>query len=418
MASSIIKDPALAAAGKLNLGFAELQMPVLMKVRARFEKEKPLNGVAIALCLHVTKETGVLARTLVAGGAEVRVCASNPLSTQDDVAAALAEEGIPTYAIKGMDTEKYYECLNACLDMRPNITMDDGCDLISTIHGKRTDLLKDAWAGQEETTTGVIRLRAMEKDGALKYPVVAVNDTPTKHLFDNYYGTGQSTIDGILRATNAFLAGSTFVVVGYGNCGKGVARRASGMGAKVVVCEVNPVEALRAHLDGYAVMPLLEASKVGDIFVTVTGNKHVLRKEHFSAMKNGAILCNTGHFNVEIDIPALESICTGKVRVRPFMDEHKAKDGRRIFLLGEGRLINLAAAEGHPSAVMDLSFSNQALVSEWLAKNHKSLAPKVIDVPAEIDDSIARLKLSASGVAIDGMTAEQTKYLASWKEGT
>ncbi|MEK6924135.1 MAG: adenosylhomocysteinase [Candidatus Micrarchaeota archaeon] len=415
---SIIKDAGLAGQGKLNLAWAESQMPVLMSVRARFAREKPLKGVRLALCLHVTKETGVLARTLREGGAEVAVCASNPLSTQDDVAAALAAEGIPTFAVKGMDNQRYYECLNACLDLKPNITMDDGCDLISLIHSKRTELLKGVWGGQEETTTGVIRLRAMEKGGALKYPVVAVNDTPTKHLFDNYYGTGQSTIDGVLRATNVLLAGARFVVVGYGNCGKGVARRALGMGAKVIVCEVDPVEALRAHLDGFEVLPMLKAAALGDVFVTVTGNKHVIRGEHFKLMKSGAVLANTGHFNVEIDVPALEKLAVERRRVREFMEEFVLEDGRSVFLLGDGRLVNLVAAEGHPSAVMDLSFSDQALVSEFIAKNRGKLAAKVLDVPAEIDDSVARLKLQSHGLGVDELTAEQKKYLASWQEGT
>lgn len=415
---SIVKDASLAAQGKLNIHLAESQMPVLMKVRERFSQEKPFVGAKIALCLHATKETGALARTLVAGGAQVALCASNPLSTQDDVAAALASEGIPTFAVKGMDNELYYRCLEQCLSLQPNITIDDGCDLISTIHEKKKELIAGVWAGQEETTTGVIRLRAMEKAGALKYPVFAVNDTPTKHLFDNHYGTGQSTIDGILRATNVFLAGSKFVVVGYGYCGKGVARRAAGMGARVVVCEINPVEALRAHLDGFEVMSMGSAAAVGDIFVTVTGDKHVLREEHFSRMKSGAIICNTGHFNVEIDIPALEALCKEKRKIRQFMEEFVLKNGNSIFLLGEGRLVNLSAAEGHPSAVMDLSFSDQALVAEHIAKNKGKLPLKVLDVPKEIDDAVARMKLSAHGLGIDELTPEQKKYLSSWQEGT
>ncbi|MBI3587726.1 adenosylhomocysteinase [Candidatus Micrarchaeota archaeon] len=413
-----VKDLALAAQGKRNLDWAEQQMPVLLKIRERFAKEKPLKGVKIGACLHVTKETGVLMRTLIAGGAEVRLCASNPLSTQDDVAAALASEGIPTFAVKGMGPDDYYKCLNSCLDLSPNITLDDGADLINAIHTKRTELLPQVFAGQEETTTGVIRLRAMANEGALKYPVIAVNDTPTKHLFDNVYGTGQSTIDGLLRATNVLLAGRTFVVVGYGHCGKGVAKRAAGMGAKVVVVEVDAVEALRGHLDGFDVMTMAEAAKVGDIFVTVTGNKNVIRQEHFGMMKDGAIVANTGHFNVEIDLPALEKLAVKREKVRPFMEKFQMEDGRRIYLLGDGRLINLAAAEGHPSAVMDLSFADQALVAEHIAKNRGNLGRGVLEVPKEIDGQVAKLKLEAEGVGLEVLTQEQIAYLQEWREGT
>jgi len=416
--NAIIANPALAEAGRLRIEWAEKQMPVLMKVRERFSKEKPLKGVRIAACLHVTKETAVLARTLKAGGAEVALAASNPLSTQDEAAAALAAEGIKVFAFRGQDNEQYYECLNKCLDSKPQITIDDGCDLISTIHGKRTELLKDVWAGQEETTTGVIRLRAMARDGALKYPVVAVNDTPTKHLIDNVTGTGQSTIDGILRATNILLAGSNFVVVGYGHCGKGLAKRAAGMGAKVIVVEADPLEALRAYFDGFRVMDMNEAAKEGEIFVTVTGNKHVIRGEHFQLMKDGAVVANSGHFNVELDIPTLEKMAKGKRVVRSNVEEYTLPNGRCIYLLAEGRLVNLAAAEGHPSAVMDLSFANQALVSEWLAKEHAKLTSKVYDVLREIDSEIARLKLQAHGLSLEQLTEEQINYLADWKEGT
>ena len=414
---SMIKDPALAGQGAKNIEYAESQMPVLMRLRERFSKEKPLIGVRISACLHVTKETAALMRTLVAGGAKVRICASNPLSTQDDVAAALASQGISTYAIKGMDNDTYYKAINACLDLKPHITLDDGADLINTIHTTRKELLAEIIGGQEETTTGVIRLRAMAKEGALQYPVVAVNDTPTKHLFDNVYGTGQSTIDGILRATNVLLAGANFVVVGYGHCGKGVAQRAKGMGSHVTVVEVNPVEALRAFLDGFAVKTMTEAAKHGDVFVTVTGNKHVIRGEHFATMKDGAIVCNTGHFNVELDLPALEKIASKKTRVRPFMDEYVIA-GKRIFVLAEGRLVNLSAAEGHPSAVMDLSFSDQALASEYLAKNKGKLDKGVLELPKELDDQVATFKLESHGLGLEKLTAEQIAYLNSWREGT
>ncbi len=413
-----VKDMALAEQGKRNLDWAEQQMPVLLSIRERYKKEQPLKGVRISACLHVTKETGVLMRTLVAGGAIVRLTASNPLSTQDDVAAALAAEGIPTFAVKGMGNEDYYKCLNACLDLRPNITLDDGADLINAIHTKRRELLPDIFGGQEETTTGVIRLRAMAAEGALEFPVVAVNDTPTKHLFDNYYGTGQSTIDGILRATNVLLAGRTLVQVGYGHCGKGVALRAHGLGAKVVVVEVDPVEALRGHMDGFDVLTMSDAAKVGDVFVTATGNKNVIRAEHFKLLRDGAILCNTGHFNVEIDIPALEKMAVSHEMVRTYMEKYVMTDGRRVYLLGEGRLINLAAAEGHPSAVMDLSFADQALVSEFLVKSKGKLKKGVVEVPAELDLQVAKMKLAAEKCGLEVLTPEQVKYLAEWREGT
>ncbi|OIO24616.1 adenosylhomocysteinase [Candidatus Micrarchaeota archaeon CG1_02_55_22] len=414
---SMIKDPALAEQGTKNIEYAESQMPVLMRLRERFSKEKPLSGVRISACLHVTKETAVLMKTLVVGGADVRLCASNPLSTQDDVAAALASQGILTYAIKGMDNDAYYKALNACLDLKPHITLDDGADLINAIHTTRKELLAEIIGGQEETTTGVIRLRAMAKEGALQYPVVAVNDTPTKHLFDNFFGTGQSTIDGVLRATNVLLAGANFVVVGYGHCGKGVAQRAKGMGSHVTIVEVNPVEALRAFLDGFAVKTMAEAAVTGDVFVTVTGNKHVIRGEHFAAMKDGAIVCNSGHFNVELELPALEKIASKKTRVRPFMDEYTIA-GKRVFVLAEGRLVNLSAAEGHPSAVMDLSFSDQALASEYLAKNKGKLGKGVLDLPKELDDQVATHKLEAHGLGLEKLTPEQIAYLDSWREGT
>ena len=415
---NFVKDATLAAQGKRNIDLAEQQMPVLAAVAKRYEKEKPLSGVRISACLHVTKETAVLMRTLVAGGASVRLCASNPLSTQDDVAAALAAEGIPTFAVKGMGNDDYYKCLNACLDLRPNITLDDGADLINAIHTKRRELLPNVFGGQEETTTGVIRLRAMAKEGALEFPVVAVNDTPTKHLFDNYYGTGQSTIDGIIRATNVLLAGRTLVQVGYGYCGKGVALRADGLGAKVVVVEVDPVEALRAHMDGFTVLTMSDAAKVGDVFVTATGNKNVIRAEHFNLLKDGAILCNTGHFNVEIDIPGLEKMAVKREMVRPFMELYQFKDGRRVYLLGDGRLINLAAAEGHPSAVMDLSFADQALVSEFLVKSRGKLAKGVVEVPDELDLQVAKMKLECEKCGLEYLTEEQIRYLAEWREGT
>jgi adenosylhomocysteinase len=414
-----VKDITLAEQGKLRIEYAEQEMPVLRLVRERFEKEKPLKGITLAACLHVTTETANLARTLKAGGAEVYVCASNPLSTQDDVAASMVEHyGIPTFAIKGEDHDTYYRHIDAVLDARPQITMDDGADTVSVIHSKRRDLIPNIIGGTEETTTGVIRLRSMEKEGVLAYPIIAVNDANTKHLFDNRYGTGQSTIDGILRATNVLFAGKVFVVGGYGYCGRGVAMRAKGMGARVIVTEVDPLRALEAVMDGYQVMPMIEAAKIGDIFCTVTGDIHVIRKEHFEVMKDGAIVANSGHFNVEIDIPALESLAKSRRRIRDFVEEFALADGRRIYLLGEGRLINLAAAEGHPPSVMDMSFANQALCSEFMVKNGPKLEKRVYSVPQEIDSSIARLKLQAMGVEIDVLTSEQAKYLESWTEGT
>ncbi len=413
-----IKSPALAEAGKLRIEWAERSMPVLRKIREQFEKEQPLKDVLIAACLHVTTETAVLTRTLAAGGAKVYVCASNPLSTQDDVAAALVAEGFNVYAIKGEDTETYYKHINACLDAKPQITMDDGADLVSTIHAKRQDLAQYVLGGTEETTTGVIRLKSMAAEGVLLFPVIAVNDSLTKHLFDNRYGTGQSTVDGILRATNRLIAGSWFVVSGYGWCGRGVAMRASGMGAKVIVTEVDPVRALEAAMDGYNVMPMEKACKIGDFFCTVTGDVNVIRKEHFEHMKDGAIVCNSGHFNVEIEIPALEAMATGRRTIRDYVEEFTLSDGRRITILGEGRLINLAAAEGHPSSVMDMSFANQALASEFLVKNGKGLPKKVHQLPNRLDEEISRLKLHSMGVQIDELTEEQKKYLSSWEMGT
>jgi len=413
-----VKDMSSVKKGRQRIEWADGEMPVLAKIRGRFSRERPLHGMRIAACLHVTTETANLMRTLVAGGAHVRLCASNPLSTQDDVAAALVEEQIAVFAIKGEDRDTYYRHIGQTLDMKPHITMDDGADLVSTIHSERTELLNDIVAGTEETTTGVIRLRAMAKDGALKYPIVAVNDAKTKHLFDNRYGTGQSTIDGLLRATNLLLAGKTMVVCGYGSCGRGLAMRARGMGAHVVVTEVSPLPALEAIMEGYQVMPITEAAKVGDIFITVTGNRSVLRKEHFEVMKDGAVLGNSGHFNVEIDIPALLDMASAAREMREFVQEYRMADGRRLYLLAEGRLLNLAAAEGHPAAVMDMSFANQALVVEYLAKNGRNLEPNVYTVPTDIDHTVARLKLEAMGVRIDELTPEQKKYLQSWEEGT
>jgi adenosylhomocysteinase len=394
-------------------------MPVLRSIRERFSREKPLKGVRLAACLHVTTETANLAITLKEGGAEVFLCASNPLSTQDDVAAALvAEWKIPTFAIKGEDNDTYYRHIRAVLDARPQITMDDGADTVGVIHSDRPELLKEIIGGTEETTTGVIRLRAMEKEGVLKYPIVAVNDANTKHFFDNRYGTGQSTLDGILRATNRLMAGSTFVVGGYGWCGRGLASRARGMGAQVIVTEVDPLRALEAVMDGYRVMPMLEAAAIGDLFCTVTGNTTVLGGEHFPAMKDGAIVANSGHFNVEIDIEALSGLAAERRVIREFVEEFKLKNGRRIYLLGDGRLINLASAEGHPASVMDMSFANQALCAEYMVRNAKSLEAKVYPVPEAIDREIAGLKLAAMGVKIDQLSPRQERYLAAWQEGT
>ena len=415
-----VKDLSLADLGKNRIEWAEMDMPVLRKkIRERFIEEKPLKGIRIGACLHVTTETANLMRTLKEGGAEVYLCASNPLSTQDDVAAALVKHyDIPVFAIKGEDEETYYMHIEEVLKRKPHITMDDGADLISTLHMKHQDLIDNVIGGTEETTTGVIRLKAMAKEGALRYPVIAVNEAMTKHLFDNRYGTGQSTIDGILRATNRLLAGSVFVVAGYGWCGKGVAMRAKGMGAEVIVTEVDPIKAIEARMDGYRVMPMEKAAEIGDIFCTVTGNIHVIRKEHFERMKDGAIVCNSGHFNVEIDIPALEKLAVEKRRVRPFVDEYKLADGRRIYLLAEGRLVNLAAAEGHPASVMDMSFANQALSAEYLVKEGKKLKPDVYVVPEHIDRKVAELKLKAMGIEIDQLTPEQIEYLNSWEMGT
>jgi adenosylhomocysteinase len=414
-----IKDQSLAAKGRLRMEWAARSMPVLERIKKTFAKEKPLAGVRIAACLHVTSETANLMEALKLGGADVRLCASNPLSTQDDIPAALVKfHKIPVFAIKGEDHDTYYRHILRALDHGPSITMDDGADLVSVTHTKRTDLLPGILAGTEETTTGVIRLTSMARDGALRYPIVAVNDAQTKHLFDNRYGTGQSTLDGILRATNVLLAGLRFVVAGYGMCGKGVALRARGAGARVIVTEINPVRAIEAVMDGYEVMTMAEAAALGDVFLTVTGNKAVIRKEHFCRMKDGAIVANAGHFNVEIDIPALESLARKTRRVREFVDEYTLQDGRRINLLGEGRLINLAAAEGHPAMVMDMSFANQALSVRWLLGRAKGLAKSVFPVPLEIDEQIASLKLASMGAAIDTLTAVQKKYLADWREGT
>jgi adenosylhomocysteinase len=413
-----VKDISLAGTGRQRIEWAYREMPVVKQIRERFAAERPLKGIRISGCLHITTETGNLALTLQAGGAEVVLCASNPLSTQDDVAAALVEYGIPTNAIKGEDDKTYYKHINTALDQKPQLTIDDGADLVTTIHTKRSDLIKGIIGGAEETTTGIIRLRSMEKDGQLKYPIFAVNDAETKHLFDNRYGTGQSTIDGITRATNILWAGKKVVVCGYGWTGRGVAMRARGMGAHVIVIEAEPVRALEANMEGYQVMPLMEAAKVGDIFITVTGDKNVIDKKHFQVMKDGAIMANSGHFNAEINIPALESISKSKRTVRTFVEEYALKDGRCLYLLGEGRLINLAAAEGHPASVMDMSFANQALCAEYMVKNKGKMEIKVHAVPEEIDKEVARLKLKAMGVGIDTLTAEQKKYLRSWKEGT
>jgi len=394
-------------------------MPVLRTIRERFAREKPLEGQRLTACLHVTTETANLARTLKEGGAEVTLCASNPLSTQDDVSASLVQDyGVSVYAINGEDNETYYQHINQALDIRPTITMDDGADTVGIVHTKRTDLVEGIIGGTEETTTGVIRLRAMERDGVLRYPITAVNSALTKHLFDNRYGTGQSTIDGILRATNLLFAGLNMVVVGYGWCGKGVAMRGRGLGANVIVCEVDPIKALEGLMDGFRVMPITEAASLGDIFVTVTGNKHVLRREHFAKMKDGAVVANAGHFNVELELPALDELCTNKRTVRELVDEYTFKDGRRVCVIGEGRLVNLAAAEGHPAVVMDMSFANQALASEYMVRNAGDLEKKVYDVPVEVDQEIARLKLEAMGVGIDTLTPEQARYLDSWSEGT
>jgi adenosylhomocysteinase len=413
---SKIKDIRLAEQGEKNIEFAELQMKGLMSIRERFKKEKPLSGYRIGLCLHITKETAVLVKTLAAGGAEIAITASNPLSTQDDVTAALASQGFDVFGWKGQNKEEYYENINHVLDTNPNITIDDGCDLVTEIHTKRKGLLKNIIGGSEETTTGVVRLRAMEKEGVLKYPMIAVNDSNTKHLFDNYIGTGQSTIDGIMRATNILIAGKSFVVVGFGNCGKGVAIRAKGMGANVIICESNPFRALQAYTEGYRVMPISEAAEIGDIFITVTGNKNVISLEDMKRMKDGAILANSGHFNVEIDLDSLDKQAT-KRNIRPSLEEYKL-NGKRIFVLAEGRLVNLSAAEGHPSEIMSLSFMNQALAAEYIVKNRGKLQPKVYKLPEELDMQVAITQLESLGVKINQLTQEQKKYMESWNEGT
>ena len=414
-----VKDPKLAEDGVNRIEWAEREMPVLRQVKARFEKEKPFRGLKMAACLHVTTETANLMLTLQAGGAEVTLCASNPLSTQDDVAAALVHRySIPTFAIKGEDGDTYYKHIEAALDSKPAFTMDDGADLVTVLHTKRAEQAKSVIGGTEETTTGVIRLRSMAREGALRYPILAVNDAKTKHFFDNRYGTGQSTLDGILRATNKLVAGSKFVVLGYGWCGRGVATRARGMGAQVIVTEIDPLPALEAIMDGFDVMPAADAAKVGDIFVTVTGNLNVLRMEHFRTMKDGAIVANSGHFNAELDLEALAKEAKSVRTIRPFVQEYVVERGKRVFVLGEGRLINLAAAEGHPASVMDMSFANQALGAEWVLAHAKELKPNVFPIPASVDEEIARLKLEALGVKIDTLTPEQVAYLASWQQGT
>ncbi len=437
-----IKDISLAKKGRLRMEWAEMAMPVSKLIRSRFEKERPLKGLRLSACLHVTTETAVLMRTLLAGGAQLALCASNPLSTQDDVAAYLVKElNIPVFAIKGEDSKTYYAHIRKALAHFPNLTMDDGADLVSSLHfialekwkelspsvrkwaeglspSKREEMMKGVMGGTEETTTGVIRLRSMEQSGVLRFPIVAVNDAETKHFFDNRYGTGQSTIDGIIRATNRLMAGASFVISGYGWCGKGLAMRAKGMGANVIITEVSPLRALEAVMDGYRVMPIAEAAKVGDIFCTVSGNVNVIRKEHFVKMKDGAIIANAGHFNVELGLAGLREVTASRRKMRDFVEELRLKGGRRVYLLGEGRLINLASAEGHPSSVMDMSFANQALATEYLVKHHQRLQKKVYPVPREIDQEIARMKLVSMGIQIDRLTKEQAHYLASWEQGT
>lgn len=412
-----VKDRTLASKGSLQIEWASKHMPVLDQIRQRFSEEKPLEGLSLGACLHVTKETAVLVEALLAGGAKIALCGSNPLSTQDDVAAALAEKGVHVFSWREQTTKEYYWCIERVIDYSPTITLDDGADLVGTIHGKRTELLPRVKGGTEETTTGVLRLRAMEKTGDLKYPIVAVNDAFTKYLFDNRYGTGQSTIDGILRATNILLAGKNFVVCGYGWCARGIAMRAQGMGANIIVTEVDPLRALEAAMNGFRVLPMAEASSTGDIFVTATGDTSVVRKEHMQRMKDGAILANSGHFNVEINLKDLEALATSKRNIRKNLDEYVLKNGRKLYLLAEGRLVNLAAAEGHPSEVMDMSFANQALSAEYLAETAK-MPPKVYPVPKEIDETIAKLKLSAMKIRIDKLTGEQKKYLSTWETGT
>jgi len=414
-----IKDIKLAEKGKDRIEWAENQMPVLLAIRKKFTEKRPIKGIKIAACLHVTTETANLVRTLKAGGAEVSLCASNPLSTQDDVAASLVKDyGIPVFAIKGEDKDIYYQHINQVLNYRPNITMDDGADLVSTIHSQKKKLIKEIIAGTEETTTGVIRLRSMEKNEALKYPIIAVNDAQTKYLFDNRYGTGQSTLDGLLRATNILVAGKKFVICGYGWCARGLAMRANGMGAQVIITEVDPIKALEAVMDGYQVMPIKEAAKIGDIFITLTGDINVISEEEFPLMKEGVILANSGHFNVEINIRALENLAVSKKKIREYIEEYTLKSSKKINLLAEGRLLNLSAAEGHPASVMDMSFANQALSVEYLVKEGKTLSKKVYSVPGDIDKEIARLKLESMGIKIDKLTEEQERYLSSWKVGT
>jgi adenosylhomocysteinase len=412
-----VKDKALAPQGHLQIEWASTRMPVLSQIKSRFSEEKPLKGITLGACLHVTKETAVLVDALAAGGAQIALCGSNPLSTQDDVAAALAEKGVHVFAKRGQTTEEYYWCINKVLDYKPVITLDDGADLVGTLHSKRTGELESVKGGTEETTTGVLRLRAMEKAGSLKYAIIAVNDAYTKYLFDNRYGTGQSTIDGILRATNTLLAGKTFVVCGYGWCARGIAMRAQGLGANVIVTEVNPLRALEAAMNGLRVMPIAEAASIGNIFVTATGDINVIRKEHMQKMKNGAIIANSGHFNVEINLKDLEELSIAKRTMRPNLEEYTLRDNRKLYLLAEGRLVNLAAAEGHPSEVMDMSFANQALCVEHMAKTAK-MPPKVYTVLKGIDETVAELKLEAMGIKIDKLTAEQQKYLATWEMGT
>jgi adenosylhomocysteinase len=414
-----LRDIKLAKAGKTRIEWAYRFMPVLRTLRERFAKEKPLKGRRISGCLHVTSETANLAITLKAGGADVRLCASNPLSTTDEVAASIvADYGIPVFAVKGENRKTYFKHIHQALEHSPDLTVDDGADLVTTLHTQKRELLKNVLGGTEETTTGVIRLKSMAKDGALQYPIIAVNDSQTKFMFDNRYGTGQSTLDGVIRATNRMIAGKVVVIVGYGWCGRGVAMRAKGHGADVVVLEVDPLRALEALMDGYRVMPMAQAAPIGDIFITATGDIHVIRKEHFEVMKDGAIVANTGHFNVEIDIPALEALSASRRRVREFVEEFALASGRNVYLLGDGRLINLAAAEGHPSSVMDMSFANQALAAEYMVKNAATLQKKVYDVPPDIDEEIARLKLASLGTGIDVLTPEQVEYLASWNMGT
>jgi adenosylhomocysteinase len=417
MEDSKVKDSSLAPKGNLQIEWASEHMPVLNQIKKRFSKEKPLQGLTLGACLHVTKETAVLVEAFLAGGAKVALCGSNPLSTQDDVAAALAERDVHVFAWRGQTTEEYYQCVERVIDHNPVTTLDDGADLVGAIHSKRTEAISNIKGGTEETTTGVLRLRAMEKNGALKYAIIAVNDAYTKYLFDNRYGTGQSTIDGILRATNILLSGKNFVVCGYGWCGRGIAMRANGMGANVIITEVNPLKALEAAMNGFRVMPIAEAAGLGDIFVTTTGDISVIRKEHMQKMKDGVILANSGHFNVEINIKDLEELATSKRNIRPNLDEYRLEDGRKLYLLAEGRLVNLASAEGHPAEVMDMSFANQALCVEYISSNEK-MPPKVYSVPKEIDETVSRLKLNAMKIKIDELTEEQKRYLSTWEMGT